>query len=123
MPANLTPQYLEAERKYRLAKEPEEKLAALREMWALLPKHKGTDKLQADIKRRISKLKAEGRKQKGAKRLYEFSIEREGAAQVLLLGAPNCGKSQLLASLTRAKKESTSSSRFTGTISPSLMKA
>jgi ribosome-interacting GTPase 1 len=105
MPANLTPQYLEAEERYRQAKDPEQKLKALREMWALLPKHKGTDKLQADIKKRMSKLKAEAKRQKSAKRQYEFSVEREGAAQVLLLGAPNCGKSQLLASVTRAKPD------------------
>ena len=105
MPANLTPQYLEAERRYRVAKDPEEKLKALREMWALLPKHKGTDKLQADIKKRMSKLKAEAKRQKSAKRQYEFSVEREGAAQVLLVGAPNCGKSQILSAVTRAKTD------------------
>jgi len=105
MPANLTPQYLEAERRYREAREPAEKLAALREMWALLPKHKGTDKLQADIKKRMSRLKTELKRRKGPKRQYEFSVEREGAAQVALIGAPNCGKSRLLASLTRARSE------------------
>ncbi|MEE9155175.1 MAG: GTP-binding protein HSR1, partial [Gemmatimonadota bacterium] len=66
MPANLTPQYHTAEKQYRQANTIEEKLEALREMLAVIPKHKGTDKLQADIKRRISQLKEQGRKQKTA---------------------------------------------------------
>ncbi len=57
MPANLTPEYLEAERRYREAKTPTEKLACLEEMLTVLPKHKGTDKLKADLRRKISKLK------------------------------------------------------------------
>ena len=57
MPANLTPQYREAEERYRQAVTPEEKLVALNEMMAIIPKHKGTEHMRADIKRRISKLK------------------------------------------------------------------
>jgi len=60
MPANLTPQYYEAERKYRDARTNEERLAILKEMWALMPKHKGTDRLQGDLKAKISELKKEG---------------------------------------------------------------
>ncbi|RMG54952.1 MAG: TGS domain-containing protein [Acidobacteria bacterium] len=107
MPANLTPEYLEAEEKYRRATTPQEKLAALEEMLATIPKHKGTEKMQADIKRRISKLKKElqRKKKSGAARKPFYHVEREGAGQVVLAGPPNVGKSQLVARLTSATPE------------------
>jgi ribosome-interacting GTPase 1 len=106
MPANLPPQYHEVERKFREAKEPAEKLTFLREMFAILPKHKGTDKLQADLKRRISKLQDSLQKsRKVGRRPYAFSVEREGAAQVVLLGPANSGKSSILRALTHAEPE------------------
>lgn len=100
MPANLTPQYLEAESRYRESMTEEEKLAALEDMYALLPKHKGTDKIQADIKRRISLLKKKGRSRPGAPRDAPYRVTREGSAQVLLLGPPNSGKSTVAAALS-----------------------
>ncbi|MDT8274214.1 MAG: GTPase, partial [Desulfomonilia bacterium] len=106
MPANLPPTYHEAEKRYREAKTPEEKIAALEEMLALIPKHKGTDKMQADIKRRISKHKEETQKKKGAaKQKSIFSIDKEGAAQVAVIGGPNSGKSSLVSALTNATPE------------------
>jgi hypothetical protein len=106
MPANLPPTYLEAERRYREAKTSEEKIEALEEMFALIPKHKGTDKMQADIKKRISRHKEEAQKKKGAaKQKSIFAIEKEGAAQVIVIGPPNTGKSSLVASLTHAEPE------------------
>ena len=57
MPANLTPDYLAAEARFREAVTTEEKLAALDEMYATIPKHKGTEHMRADIKRRVSKLR------------------------------------------------------------------
>lgn len=103
MPANLTPQYYEAEEAYRRATTVEEKIAALEEMLAVIPKHKGTEKMQADIKRRISKLKEEGQKKAKVGRSDPFFVERQGAGQVCLLGFPNTGKSALLSVLTRAR--------------------
>lgn len=105
MPANLTPMYLEAERRFRLAKTGPEKVQALEEMLAVIPKHKGTEKLQADIKRRISKLRGEMQKKGGPKRAYLYSVDRQGAGQVALVGPPNSGKSSLLAALTHALPE------------------
>ena len=105
MPANLTPMYLEAERRFRLAKTAPEKVQALEEMLAVIPKHKGTEKLQADIKRRISKLRGEMQKKGGPKRAYLYSVDRQGAGQVALVGPPNSGKSSLLAALTHALPE------------------
>ncbi|MBW2028477.1 MAG: TGS domain-containing protein [Deltaproteobacteria bacterium] len=106
MPANLPPQYFEAEKRYREATTPEEKVEALEEMLMIMPKHKGTDKLRADLRRRISKVKAQAQQKKGgAKRDAVHSIEREGAAQIILVGLPNTGKSSLVAALTNASPE------------------
>ncbi len=106
MPANLPPTYLEAERRYREARTTEEKIEALEEMFAIIPKHKGTDKMQADIKRRISRHKEEAQKKKGAaKQKSAFSIEKEGASQVIVIGPPNAGKSSLITALTNAEPE------------------
>lgn len=105
MPANLTPQYRSAEEKYRTAKTSEDKFAALQEMLATIPKHKGTEKLQADIKKRIKKLKEDSSKASGGKRKDIYFIEKEGAGQVVIIGPPNSGKSSLLCALTNACSE------------------
>ncbi|MGB8658516.1 MAG: GTPase [Candidatus Zixiibacteriota bacterium] len=106
MPANLPPQYYEAERRYRGAKDLQEKLKILHEMFAIMPKHKGTDKLQADVKAKISKLNKEiQQKKKTSRRGDQYFVEKEGAAQVVLIGPPNVGKSQVLTSLTHATPE------------------
>lgn len=106
MPANLPPQYFEAEKRYRTAKTDEEKLGCLQQMLAIMPKHKGTDKLQADLRRRISKLKKlASQRKKSSKRGDVFKMEQEGAGQLVLVGPPNAGKSQILASLTNANPE------------------
>lgn len=103
MPANLPPQYFEAERRYREAKTTKEKIALLQEMMAIMPKHKGTEKLQADLKTRISKLKRESQEQRQkAGHGRSFYIEKQGASQIVLVGPPNSGKSQILKSLTNA---------------------
>ncbi len=87
MPANLTPQYMEADKRYREAKTGEEKTAALEEMLAIIPKHKRTDRLQADIKRRLSKHREESHKKKGAVvQKSIFQVGKEGAAQVVIVG-------------------------------------
>jgi len=103
MPANLSPEYKAAEASFRKAREPRERLGWLREMLRTIPKHKGTDHLQADIKRRIKELseELEGPRKGGAARGGPAVVLRpEGAAQIALIGAPNCGKSTLHARLT-----------------------
>lgn len=104
MPANLTPEYKKAEEAFRAAKSREEKIAALEHMMAVIPKHKGTDHLQGDLKRRLSKLR-ELDDQRNGKRTDPFRIVREGAGQAVILGAPNSGKSSLVSSLTNAKPD------------------
>ena len=106
MPANLPPLYHEAEKRYREAKTKQEKIEALEEMLAIIPKHKGTDKLQADIKRRIARHREESQKKKGAViQKSVFQIDKEGAAQVVIVGPPNTGKSSLVGRLTKASPE------------------
>lgn len=105
MPANLPPQYYEAEERYRQARTIEEKLRILKEMWAIMPKHKGTDKLQGELKAKISRLKKEISKPSLRKKSYSFHIPKQGAARVVLLGAPNTGKSKILNVLTNTTSE------------------
>ncbi|MHC4386870.1 MAG: GTPase, partial [Planctomycetota bacterium] len=106
MPANLTQQYKKAEQRFKAAGTDEEKLAALEEMLREIPKHKGTEHLQADLKKRRSKLKATieggGKKSGGVKHVDVFHIPKSGAGQVALVGMPNAGKSAILAALTHA---------------------
>ena len=103
MPANLTPIYYKAEENFKNAVSVADKIAALEEMLAVIPKHKGTEKIQADLKRRLSKLREEGLKKAKSGPKDPFFIERQGAGQAVLFGCPNTGKSSLLAGLTRAK--------------------
>jgi ribosome-interacting GTPase 1 len=103
MPANLTPQYYDAEEAFKKAVTVEEKIAALEEMLAVIPKHKGTEKIQADLKKRLSKLREEGQRKNKTARADPFFVEKQGAGQVALFGFPNTGKSALVSAMTRAR--------------------
>ena len=107
MPANLTPAYKTAESAYKEARDPKERLELLREMLRLIPKHKGTDHLQADIKSKIKELTdaLTGPKKGGSKGGPPTSFRPEGAGQIALLGPPNTGKSTLHAHLTGSRSE------------------
>ncbi len=105
MPANLSPEYKKAEQAFRAAREPRERLDCLKEMLRTIPRHKGTEHLQADIKSRIRELTEEiGGTHAGlAHRSSPHAVRHEGAAQICLIGPPNSGKSSLHAILTGSK--------------------
>ncbi len=106
MPTNLPPEYFDAEKRYRSGKTPADKLACLEEMLSIVPKHKGTDKLRADLRRRVSKLKSAAQAKKSLGRHESaYHINKEGAGQVVIVGATNVGKSALVASATNATPE------------------
>ena len=105
MPANLGPEYLAAETEYRSAQTATEKIAALEKMFATLPKHKGTEKMQADIRRRLSQERKEAQKKGAGHAAPLYYVPREGAGQVALLGPANSGKSSLVRALTHAHPE------------------
>jgi len=106
MPANLPPQYFETEKKLKNASTPQEKTAILEELLSIVPKHKGTEKLQALLKTKIAKLKSAAQKKPStAKHSPIYLIEKSGAGQVVLVGPPNGGKSMLVKSLTNANPD------------------
>lgn len=106
MPANLTPQYLKAQEQYRKAQSPQEQIECLERMLREIPKHKGTDHLQADLKTRLKEARdSAGKAQKTGKPSKSFKIPRQGAGQILIIGGPNAGKSRLVAELTNAKPQ------------------
>ncbi|MHB9036813.1 MAG: P-loop NTPase family protein [Armatimonadota bacterium] len=100
MPANLTPAYRAAEARFRAGETMEDKLAALEEMYATILKHKGTEKLRADIKRRMAKLRGKEKQATAGKQTDVYHIVKRGARQIALIGPPNSGISALLARLT-----------------------
>jgi len=105
VPANLPPQYYEAEREYKEAKSSQEKITALENMLAIMPKHKGTDKIKAELRRKISQLKKEVTKKHRSKKGTGYDIKSEGAGQIILTGMPNSGKSSIIKLLTNATPE------------------
>lgn len=106
MAVNLTPQYHEAEAEYKKAKTPEEKLECLKRMWVELPKHKASEKVQADLKTKMRELRETIETKKHAKKAgVSHKVPKQGAGQIILLGGPNAGKSRLLTRLTRATSE------------------
>ena len=107
MPANLTPQYFEAEKRYRRASTPQERIEALEEMLSVMPKHKGTDKLRAELRTKIARSYDEAQRKPviGRKGSLLYYIKKEGAGQVVLVGLPNVGKSQLVSVVTEASPQ------------------
>ncbi|MFC2033964.1 GTPase [Chloroflexota bacterium] len=120
MPANLPPQYFEAEKAFRSARNPAEKIAALEEMLAIMPKHKGTDHLRAELRGRIAKL-IQSTDKKTATRRSSMIVEKVGAAQVVVVGSPNTGKSQLVSMVTNASPTVAEYPFTTNTAVPGMM--
>ena len=108
MPANLPPTYYKLKHQHETAKTDEERLSLLEEMLRIIPKHKGSEKVVSDIRRRIARHK-KGPPEKGgkgsSKRSHSEHIPKQGAGQIVLFGPPNGGKSQILANFTNAKPE------------------
>lgn len=107
MPANLPPHYFEAEKCYRRARTPHEKVEALEDMLAIMPHHKGTDKLRAELRTKIAKFQDEAQRKPviGRKGSLLYYVKKEGAGQAVLVGLPNAGKSQLVSSVTEASPD------------------
>ncbi|RLG43292.1 MAG: GTP-binding protein [Thermoproteota archaeon] len=107
MPTNLPPEAQAKWEEYSKAKTPEEKLQKLREFYALIPKHKGTEKMEKFIKRRMAELREEIERRKARKKSKgpTLFVEKRGAAQLALVGYTNSGRSTILASLTNARVE------------------
>jgi hypothetical protein len=106
MPANLPPQYFEKEKELKTAKTTGEKIAIMEELLSLIPKHKGTEKLQALYKTKISKLRSQSQKKAALSRHGPtFHVDKAGAGQVILTGLPNSGKSSLIKALTNANPD------------------
>lgn len=104
MPANLPPEYYKLKHQLEAAKTDDERRELMEEMLRITPKHKGSEKVISDLRRRIAKLRNAPDK-KGAGRRHSHHIPKQGAGQVVLLGAPNVGKSRMLARFTNAKPE------------------
>jgi hypothetical protein len=122
MPTNLPPDYFDVDRRFREAESPSEKVALLEEMIRIVPKHKGTDHLRADLRRQLSRLREEAQSQKkSTAHKSVYSINREGAGQVVLIGPTNTGKSSLLASLSNAEPEISPDAYTTWTPTPGMM--
>ena len=123
MAANLTPQYLRAEEEYRRAQTPEEELKWLQVMFAEIPKHKASEKMQVMLKTKIADVKKEIESSKGASKKVGKSVKipRQGAGTVIVIGGPNSGKSQLLNFFTKAKPEVAPYPFTTQTATPGMM--
>jgi hypothetical protein len=122
MPTNLPPEYYEAEKLYKSAQTPDEKIARLEEMISTIPKHKGTDHLRADLRRKLAKMKeSAATRKKTSTSVSPYNIDKEGAGQVVVLGPPNVGKSALVAALTNATPEVSEAPYSTWTPTPGMM--
>ncbi len=121
MPTNLPPDYFKIEEEFRKARSNEEKIALLKEMMSVVPKHKGTDRLRADLRRKLAALKRAPKKKAVARYQTPYHIEREGAGQVVVVGPPNTGKSALLRALTNATPEVAPYPFTTWTPTPGMM--
>jgi hypothetical protein len=122
MPANLPPEYFKIEEEFRAASTNEEKISCLEDMLRVIPKHKGTDRLRGDLRRKLSKLKDRSEAKKGAARqVSPFHIDKEGAGQVVVVGHANVGKSALVDALTNASPEVAAYPFTTWTPTPGMM--
>lgn len=108
MPTNLPVLAKKKWNEASLARTPQEKVEKLEEFLSLVPKHKGTEKLRGQVRRQISTLQKEleeKRRRRAGRGGPKFFLEKEGAAQIIILGPTKVGRSSLLTSVTNAKTE------------------
>lgn len=106
MPANLPPEYFRIEATLREAKTPQDKIEVCEKILAVIPRHKGTEKLVALYKSKIAKFREEAQKKPSTShRGPLLRIEGSGAGQIVVVGPPNTGKSSLVKTLTGAEVE------------------
>ena len=123
MPTNLPADYFNAEERFRSATTTEDKIKYLEEMMGTIPKHKGTDHLRADLRKKLSKLKTAATSKKSSKKqLSAYHINKEGAGQIIIIGTTNVGKSSLVANQTNADPEVSEVPFTTWTAMPGMMK-
>jgi small GTP-binding protein len=122
MPTNLPPEFYAVEKEYRAAKTVREKITTLQDLISTIPKHKGTDKIRADYRKRLSKLKASEQSKKSvSKRETPYTFDREGAGQAVVIGPTNVGKSALVDRLTNATPEVSEAPFTTWKPTPGMM--
>src|SRR4030042_4504903 len=122
MPTNLPPEYFEADKRFRAAQSTAEKIARLEELMGTIPKHKGTDKLRADYRRRLSKLKeAVQTKKRPGRQESAYNLDKEGAGQVVVAGPPNAGKSAPVRATTNAPPKASEAPFTTWEPTPGMM--
>ncbi|MBS1250044.1 MAG: GTPase Obg [Chloroflexi bacterium] len=122
MPTNLPADYYNAQERFRSATTTADKITYLNEMMSTIPKHKGTDHLRADLRKKLSKLKGAEQSKKGTKRhVSAYHIDKEGAGQIAVIGPPNAGKSSLLNAVTNATPEVSPAPFTTWNPTPGMM--
>lgn len=106
MAVNAPPQYFRVEQEYRRAQSLQEQVDCLEQMLVLLPKHKASEKVQADLKTRLKEAREQLQVERSApKKSKSYRFPRQGAGTIVVLGGPNGGKSRLLKELTNAQPE------------------
>ena len=108
MPTNLPPEAKEKWEEVEAARNPRERMEKMQEFLKYVPQHKGTMKLRGEIKRKIAIIRndLEEKKRKGVGKSSggpKLFIEKEGSAQIALIGMTNVGKSCLMRATTNSK--------------------
>lgn len=124
MPTNLPPEAKKKWAEVEATKYPRERLRRMEEFLSLVPKHKGTLKLRGQIKKQMAVLRKEmeeKKRKKTGKGGPKVFIEKEGAAQIAIVGLTKAGKSSLLSAVTNAKVEVSSNPYTTKEPTPGIM--